>query len=209
MNLAIFGATGRTGRHVVEQALAAGHTVRALVRDPAKLPAGHERLTVVQGDVLDPESVDQVVAGADVIVSVLGHAPNVPKDVLTVAMKHILAAMQKHGVRRLVSLTGAGVADPQDRPRLWNKAIAWLLARLQPELLADSERQAELIRASDRDWVIVRVPRLTDQPRTDSYRVGMVGQGTGALISRADAADFLLKQVEDTRYLRQAPMISA
>jgi putative NADH-flavin reductase len=209
MNLAVFGATGRTGRHVVDQALAAGHTVRALARDPAKLPAGHERLTVVQGDVLDPAKVEQVVAGVDAVVSVLGHAPNAPKDVLTVATEHILTAMRTHGVRRLVSLTGAGVADRHDRPRLWNKAISWLLARLQPELLADSERQAELIRASDRDWVIVRAPRLTDRPRKGSYRVGMVGQGTGALISRADAADFLLKQVEDTRYLRQAPMISA
>jgi putative NADH-flavin reductase len=209
MNLAIFGATGRTGRHVVDQALAAGHAVKALVRDPARLPIHHERLTLVPGDVLDADNVEQVIVGADAVVSVLGHTATSPKDVLTVATEHILAAMRKHHVRRLVSLTGAGVADPQDRPRLWNKAIAWLLARLQPELLADSERQAALIRRSDLDWVIVRVPRLTDQPRKGSYRVGMVGQGTGALIGRADAADFLMQQTVDTPYLRQAPMISA
>lgn len=209
MKLAIFGASGKTGRHVVDLALAGGHTVTALIRDPSKLPTKDDRLTIVQGDVLDPVKVDQVIAGADAVISVLGHSPASPDNVLTVATDHIVAAMRKHGVRRLVSLTGAGVPDSNDQPRLWNKAISWLLARLQPKLLQDSERQAGQIRSSDLDWVIVRVPRLTDQPRKGSYRVGFVGKGTGALIPRADVADFLLKQAMDATHLRQAPMISS
>ena len=122
MKIAVFGASGRTGRPVVTQALAAGHTVVAFVRDPAKLGITHERLEIVQGDVTDAAKVETAVVGADVVVSTLGHSPNSPKDILTVAMRHILAAMQKHGVRRIISASGAGVADQRD-PAFWGAPL--------------------------------------------------------------------------------------
>jgi putative NADH-flavin reductase len=188
MTVAIFGATGRTGRHLVEQALGAGHAVRALARDPARLDTRHERLAVIEGDVTDAARVEETVARADAVLVALGHTKTSPHDVQTVGTRNILDAMRKHGVRRIVSLTGAGVADPNDAPKLWNRAFSVLLGRLQPEVLADAERHAALIRASDLDWVIVRVPRLTDAPGTGTYRVGYVGKGTGPSIPRADVA---------------------
>lgn len=210
MRLAIFGATGRTGRHLVEQALGLGHEVRALARDPGKLPLSHERLTVVQGSAEDAERVDETVRGTDAVLSALGHTKTSSKEVQTRATENILAAMRRHGVRRLVSLTGAGVPDPEnDAPKLFNRAMSLLLRRLQPDVLADAERHAELIRESGLDWVIVRGPMLTDGPRTGNYRVGYVGKGTGARIGRGDVADFMLKQASDEAYLRQLPMISS
>lgn len=208
MKITIFGATGRTGRPLVEQALAAGHEVTAFVRDPARLPIQHERLRTVQGDVTDPAQVSAAIAGADAVLSALGHTATSTTDVQTVATRHILAAMQQHGVQRLVSLTGAGVADAEDTPKLWNRAIGLVLRLSAPAVLADADEHAALIRRSDRDWVIVRAPMLTDGPHTGKYRVGVVGQGTGPRIARADVADFMLKQISDSRYLRRAPMIS-
>jgi len=208
MKLTIFGATGRTGIPLVQQALAAGHTVTAFVRTPEKLPITHDQLTVVQGDATVPAAVERAVAGADAVLSALGQTKGAPKDMQTVATRNIVAAMQQHGVRRLVSLTGAGVDAPQDQPKLINHLIKFALKTLSGDVLRDAENHAEVIRNSDLDWVIVRGPMLTEGPYTGQYRVGWVGVNTSARIARADVADFMLKQVTDDTYLRQAPMIS-
>ncbi len=208
MRLAIFGASGRTGRPLVEQALAAGHDVVALARTPSSFPIKHERLHVVEGNVEDAAKVDEAVAGADAVLSVLGHSKTSNKDVLTVGTRNIINAMQKHGVKRLINLTGAGVRDPQDQPKLVDKVFGFALARLQPDLLRDSENQTKLIRGSDLDWTIVRGPRLTEGPRTGKYRVGYVGKDSGTQASRADIADFMLTQVTDNTYLRKLPVVS-
>lgn len=209
MKLTVFGASGRTGRPLVEQALEAGHEVTAFVRDPAKLGMSHEKLRTVRGDAKDdPQKVAEAVAGADAVLSVLGQAKGSPKDLQTAGTRNIVAAMQEHGVRRLVSLTGAGVADPKDEPKLIDKAFGFLLRRLQPDVLEDGGRHAEVVQASGLDWVIVRGPRLTEGEKKGEYRVGYVGKNSGVQISRADVADFMLRQTEDDTYLHQAPMVS-
>jgi len=208
MQITIFGASGRTGRHLVEQALAQGHTVVALVRNPSKLTLSHENLRVIKGDATDPDAVERAIAGSDTVISALGHVKGSPTDVQTTATRHIIAAMERQGVRRLVSLTGAGVAAPQDRPKLINRIIKFALVTLSGDVLRDAEAHAEVIRRSNLDWVIVRGPMLTDAPRTGSYRVGWVGVGTSPRITRADLADFMLTQASDTRFIRQLPMVS-
>ena len=208
MELAIFGASGRTGRPLVQQALDAGHDVIALVRTPATFPLKHERLTVVQGDAMNAADVDEVVQGADAVLSTLGQTKNSPKDLQTVATKNIVAAMQKYGITRLVSLTGAGVDAPEDQPKLINHVIKFALKSLSGAVLADAEQHAKVLQNSTLDWVIVRGPMLTEGPHTGKYRVGWVGVNTGTRISRADVADFMLKQVTDNTYLHKAPMIS-
>jgi putative NADH-flavin reductase len=208
MKLAIFGATGRTGRPLLEQALRDGYEVVALVRNPAKLAIQNPELTVVQGDVTNQVDVDKVVQGSDAVISVIGQSKDSPRDLQTVAINHIIAAMNKYGVRRLVSLTGAGVDDPHDRPKLANHLIKLALKMMSGHVLRDAENHAEAIKKSNLDWVIVRGPMLNEGPYTGKYRVGWVGVNTGSRISRADLADFLLKQTTDTTYLRQAPMVS-
>jgi len=208
MKLAIFGASGRTGRPLVEQALAAGHAVTALVRTPSSFPIKNDRLNVIQGSVEDAAKVEEVVAGADAVLSVLGHTKTSSKDVLTVGTRNIVNAMNKHGVRRLINLTGAGVRDPQDQPKLVDKVFGFALGRLQPDLLRDSENHVTLIKSSDLDWIVVRGPRLTEGPRTGKYRVGYIGKDSGTQASRADIADFMLKQVGDNTYLRKLPVVS-
>ena len=207
MKVVIFGASGGTGVHVVKQALEAGHEVTAFVRDPSRLPVQHERLRVLQGDVVESEKVAEAVAGQDAVLSALG--PAKPAfTAMTVGAQHIIAAMQRHGVRRLITLTGAGVADSNDRPGVLNRVITFLLKRINPEVLADAQRHVDRVRASDLDWTVVRVGRLLDRPGTGELRVGWVGVGTRPFISRADAATFMLNQLADTAHHRQAPMIS-
>ena len=208
MRVAIFGASGRTGRPLVEQALAAGHEVRALVRDPSKLQTGGERLVVIRGDVLDAARVEETVAGTEAVLSALGQTKGSTRDVQTRGTENIVAAMERHGVRRLVSLTGAGVGDPRDEPKIVDRAITFLLRRLQPDVLEDGVRHAEVIKASGLEWVIVRGPRLTEGPKKGGYRVGMVGKNSGTQVSRADLAEFMLAQLTTDTHLRQTPVVS-
>ena len=208
MRIVIFGATGKTGHHLLTQALSAGHEVRAYVRDASKLPMRHERLQILEGDVLDTTSVEQAVPNTDAVLSALGHTKTSTDDVQTVGAENIVGAMKKSGVSRLISLTGAGVRDEKDEPKLVDRVFGALLKLLQPAILKDAERHAEVIKASGLDWVIVRAPRLTDGPRTGEYRIGYVGKNSGTKISRADAAGFMLWQLTNDEYLRQQPMIS-
>lgn len=209
MKLAIFGATGKTGRPLVEQALAQGHEVTALVRTPAKLTVQSDNLRVVQGDATDAMDVDRVVIGADAVLSALGHAKGSPNDVQTVATEHIVAAMKRRGVTRLVSLTGAGVRDPHDEPKFADKVIRFLLKTFAGKVLEDAENHADVLRQHDDiDWVMVRGPRLTNGPHTGEYRVGYVGKNSSTQISHADTADFMLTQLTDDTYLHQAPVVS-
>jgi putative NADH-flavin reductase len=210
MKIAIFGATGKVGRHLVDQALQRSDEVTAFVRDPSsKLTMQrHERLKVVQGDVQNPKDVEQALIGTDAVLSALGHTKTSSKDVLTEGIKNIVAAMNKHGVRRLVSLTGAGVRDPKDEPKLIDKIIGSLLKLLQRDLLEDAIGHARVIQESGLDWVIVRAPVLNEGEKKGVYRVGYVGKESGTRLSRADLADFMLKQTKDDTFLHQAPMVS-
>ena len=208
MRIAIFGASGRSGRPLVEQALAAGHEVRALVRNPSKLRIRHKRLAVIRGDVLDSAKVEKTIAGADAVLGALGQTKGSTSEVQTQGTENSVAAVERHGVRRLVSLTGVGVRDPRDEPKLADRAVTFLLRRLQPNVLEDGVRHAEVIKTSGLEWVIVRGPRLTEGPKKGEYRVGMVGKNSGTRISRADLTEFMLGQLTVDTHLRQMPVVS-
>lgn len=207
LRLAVFGGSSGAGRELVAQALALGYAVKALVRTPAKLALAHDRLTVVAGDVLDAGCVEQVVQGTDAVLSTLGPSNNRPTFTISRGMQNILPAMQKHQVRRLIVSAGAGIRDAQDRPKLLDRVIGLALRLLANNVRLDMERTVELVRASDREWTIVRVPRLVDGPRQKTLQVGYVGE-IGQQVTRADLAAFMLQQVTDTRYLYRAPAIS-
>ncbi|HET7767408.1 MAG TPA: SDR family oxidoreductase [Chloroflexota bacterium] len=208
MKVVVFGASGKTGREIVKQGLQGGHEVTAFVRDPAKLDITHERLRAAKGDVRDAAAVAEAVAGQDVVLSALGPAkPDF--NTMTLGMKNVLAGMKQHGVRRLVTLTGAGVPDPNDRPGPFNHFIVFLLKRLSPGVLEDSLGGVERVRASDVDWTVVRVGRLNDGPQTGNVQVGWVGTGPKPFISRADVAAFMLREAAERRHVRQSPMIGS
>lgn len=208
MKISVFGASGRTGKPLVEQALAAGHEVTAFVRDPAKLGLSHARLQLVKGDIGDAAAVEAAIRGQDAVLITLGRAKGGRKDIMEAGAKAILPAMQKLGVRRLVTLTGAGVAQPGDAPKAFDRVMGVLLRTFAKEVLEDSKRHVELVRQSGLDWTVVRVPVLSDGPRTGKYRVGMVGTDSGARIARADVADFMLKAVSDPSYIGKSPVVS-
>ncbi|HUQ58356.1 NAD(P)-dependent oxidoreductase [Lentzea sp.] len=203
MRLTIFGATGRTGRVVVEHALRLGHEVTALTRDPSRI-GSRPRLRVVGGDVRDPAAVAEALRGADAIVSTLGRRRRGP-DVCTEGIRAVLAHTARRGPRRLILLSNYGVAD--SRHRTAYVAVSWLLERA---VLRDKERMEALLRGSDSDWTVVRAPVLTNGPRTGDYRTGTdLRLSFTARVSRADIAEFMLAELRDNTYLRRAVAITS
>lgn len=209
ITIAVFGGSGRTGRHVLEQALDAGYSVRALVRRATSITVSSPRLVVIEGDVLDPVSVEATVAGADVVISVFGQIKGSPPSLQADGTRNIVRAMQKADVRRIVSLSGGGLPFPEkDRPKLLDRVIRLLLKILSPAVLADAKAHLAVLEGSGLDWTVVRGPVLTDQPRTGKYRVGWVGVNASAKIGRADLAEFILTQATDSTFSRQLPFVS-
>jgi putative NADH-flavin reductase len=208
LNLTIFGATGKTGKHLLAQALAAGHHVTALVRDSSKLRMSHDRLRIVQGDAQNAVVVNEAVTGAEAVLSVLGPTSNEPILAVSKGTDTILAAMKSHNVRRLIISSGAGVREPNDSPGLFDTLIGALVKTVSRNVYEDMAGTVATVRASDLDWTIVRVPMLTDSPGTGNIKVGYVGKGIGVHVSRTDLAGFMLKQLQDTTYIQKAPAIS-
>jgi putative NADH-flavin reductase len=212
MKLVIFGASGGTGQHLVQQALAQEHTVTAFARRPESILAvPSPGLTVVQGDVHDAAAVSAVIAGHDAVLSGLG-ARNLGKsDVLEVGVRNILAGMAAHGVRRIIVLGASGAASDAGQhqsagTRLLLKLISATILREPFRSQWEQERQLE---ASGTDYTIVRPPRLLNGPFTGHYRVQEDGLPPGGVtINRADVADFMLRQLRNTAWIRKGPYVA-
>lgn len=206
MNLALFGATGRTGRCLLEQALAAGHRVTAFARRPERLPTGQPMLTVVAGDVLDPAAVDRAVRGQDAVLSALGIRPWTREPVLIEGTRHILTAMERHGVPRFICESSFGVGDSKEQAGWFT---CFMIGLLMGRLFRQKELQESLIRQSRVDWIIVRPARLINGSRRGRYRAAeQLRPGLFGSISRADVAEFMLKQLTDDTWLRKTVTLS-
>ena len=205
MQLAIFGATGGTGRQLVEQALAAGHAVTALVRDPTKLTLQNPNLKVIEGNVLQPADVAKAIAGAAAVVVSLGNTSNNPDLSVSNGTQQIVQAMQTQGVRRLIVVSSLGVGDSKNQVPLLFKLIMWTFLR---KAIRDKEEQEKIVRASGLDWTIVRPGGLTDGPRTGQYKFGTDPAIRAGQVARADVADFVLKQLTDRTFVGKTPAIT-
>lgn len=202
--LLIFGATGRTGRCLVEQALSAGHTVTAFVREPRALAVRHPRLHLQQGDVLSPEAVDKAMLGQRIVLSALGFSGRRGGDSLVKATENIVTAMQKYRVHRLICLAPPPAKEGWARRGLLGRILSPFLQKSAPP---DWERQLDSIRGSPLEWVLVRPTRLTDEPARCAYQVSVGWAEVPQGISRSDVATFMLEQLQSRRYVRLSPVL--
>ena len=195
MKLVIFGSTGGIGSQVVEQALAAGHTVTAVARHPAVITLRHPLLEVVQGDVLQPQTIYAAIAGKDAVISAVGVRDRAPTTVYSEGAANMIQAMQAAQVRRLMCVSASALDPGPLWERLIAKPILWTLFK---EMYSDLERMEAVVERSPVDWTILRPPALTDKPRTGQYQVAINQHLRRILfISRADVADFILSHLTD------------
>lgn len=205
MRISVFGANGPTGRLLTGQALAAGHQVAAVTRQPDAFPLRHDRLEVVGADVLDPMAVDAAVAERDAVLSTFGvPAGKEPISTYSRGAANIVAAMQRRRVRRLAAVSSSGV-DPRsysDGGFLFNRVLLPYVTRVLGKTLYDDMRRMEsLIRASDLDWTIVRPSGLYHLPSVTDYTL-VEGHADHRFTARADLAASMLALLNDDRHLR-------
>lgn len=206
MRLLIFGSTGSVGRLLVEQALNHNHQVTAFVRDPAKLWIRHKNLKIVQGDVLDYPIVETAMKDQDVVLCALGAGSK--GKLRAEGTRNIIRAMENSGIKRFICQTSLGVGDSQGNLNFFWKYI--MFGMLLKKAYNDHEIQESHIIQSQLDWIIVRPAAFTNGMRTGKYKHGFSANDKSITlkISRADVADFMLKQLTDNTYLRKTPGLS-
>jgi uncharacterized protein YbjT (DUF2867 family) len=201
MNLVVLGATGRTGRLVVEQALAAGHTVTALVRSPEKLPTGSPNLRVVTGEATDALAVSRALEGADAVISTLGGKGSVIAD----STQAIVSAAREAGVSRVVVLSSWVV----ERGRM-DSLTRLLTGIAMGAVIKDKSAGEQLLRRSDLDWTIVYASLLNDGPANGSVTVlpEHAKRSMSEKISRADVAAWMVQAATDVQHSRRGVAIT-
>lgn len=207
MKLLVLGATGPTGRHVIDTALRSGDSVTAFVRDPAALGDLADRLTLVTGDATSHRDVAAAAAGQDAIVSALGAGNSVrPQGLFTRSSAAVIDAAGSAGVSRLVWLSSFGVGHTLDWSSTTQKAIYRTLLR---SIYADKAIADDRIRASGLDWTVVLPTRLTHAPAKGTFsaadRLPMKGNPT---ISRADVAAFMHRAAHGSEWVHRSPVIT-
>jgi putative NADH-flavin reductase len=202
----VFGATGRSGGAVVARLLERGHTVTAFVRSPEKLAEFDGRLQIATGDVLDPEAVKRVVAGQDAVVSCLG--AGLKGRIRSEGTRNIIDAMETQGVRRLVTQSSLGVGESRDNLNAYWKYV--MFGMLLRKAYADHGVQERYVRESNLDWTVVRPGALKDGPARGDYLHGFppTERQLSLEISLPDLADFVVGELEESRYVHQAPALS-
>jgi putative NADH-flavin reductase len=207
MRLIIFGASGQTGRSLLQQALEQNHSVTGFVRQPGKVVNADSRIRIVEGNVQDYAAVSAAVPNHDAVVSALGVGTPLQHDQAVIeGVRNIIRAMQEHGIRRLIYLSFIGVPESRSSVGVVLRYIAPIPLRHE---IADHEAKEALIKASGLDWTIVRPPKLTGGPRTARYRSGenITTWKPLPLLSRADVAHFILQELAAPVYLGRAPRL--
>jgi uncharacterized protein YbjT (DUF2867 family) len=200
MNLTLLGAAGATGVPLVEQALADGHPVTALVRSRQKLSITNPNLDVVEGDATDRAAVSQAMNGADAVISVLGARG----PVIAEATRAIVAVANQEGPERIVMLSSFAVA--RDRLTPVSKLVTRMAMGSQ---IRDKAAGEDVLRASGLDWTIVYATKLTNGPEAEASVVPETEKvGMSQKISRADVASFLLQAARDDLYSRRGVVIT-
>lgn len=211
MKLLVLGATGKTGRCFVSQALDRGHDVTAFVRDAAKLDISHARLSTVTGDILDESSVEAAFGESfDAVISALGIFHREEKTDLSAGTRNVVAAMEKHGCHRLAVVSSLGAGDSAGQGNLLARGLQRFLLNY---VLADKTRQEAIIEASELDYTIARPPQLTDAAVICKEVVAWQGPPPKAAkltwkTSRMTVANFLLDALEQGSHSREIVNIS-
>lgn len=208
MKLLVIGATGVIGTAVVETALDAGHDVTVLVRSPEKLGEPAPRLRVVVGDVTDADRISAAVAGQDAVISALGSSPDRAQlEIPATGARHVLAAMERHGVRRLVGLAGGAVKVAGERKPISGRITSALVRLLARNVVEAKQREYEVVSASSLDWTMVRPPRVVEGPATGRVEIGT--ELHGFRLTSGDLASAMVDLAGSSSWVREAPYVSA
>ncbi|OAR24966.1 epimerase [Streptomyces sp. ERV7] len=211
MKLTVFGATGRIGTELVRQALAAGHQVTAVVRDPGRFAVTGAGLEVVRGDLASPDSLRPAVAGRDAVLSGLGanKRADAAAGITARLTGSIVKAMDAEGTRRLLAVSAGPVGPEAPHDPFLDRLTLTIVTRVLKDVYEDLRRTEAVLAASALDWTAVRPVRLVNKPRTGTYRTAVGATPRAArTIGRADVADAMLGMITDRATMKQGVCVA-
>lgn len=208
MRLLIFGANGKIGKLLTQTALNDGHEVTAFVRKVRKDNSSQTNLTHVEGDATDPEAVAKAMPGQDAVISVLGHNRRTQVEMQSEAMRAITAAMGKHGVERIISLTGSAVYTTGDTPTIIDKLAASALTFIDLKRIQDGVKHVEVLKDSGLDWAVLRTPKHRDGKQVTNYNLDPNLTSLILSVSRPNIVDALLHLATVEKLPSRMPVIS-
>ena len=210
--IAVLGGTGMTGTHLVRVACRKGHAVRVLARDPLKVPA-NQKTAIVVGDATDPNSIDQLVDGADVVISCVGPALQYGgarvDTVSSIATENIIRVLARKPLTRYIVVSRIGVELKTDQRSLWARVFTkYVAARFHGELLRDRLAEAQLLQSSGLDWTLVRCPKI-ENAEAKSQVVVSQNAVRGRFVRAGELAEFLVEQVGSEQFVRRGLYVSS
>jgi uncharacterized protein YbjT (DUF2867 family) len=206
MKIVVFGATGRVGQKVVRHLLADGHQVRAAIHEESPFEP-HDKLEIVQGDIHDPQFVIRAIQGYEAVASTLGSWGTATKDIQVAGMQNIIPAMQAAGIKRIVSITGAGAFDESDHPSWLDKFSRFLISKGASKVFRDGEEHIRLLRRSELDWTVLRSPVMQENGAPGHFVLNDRFPAPWATIVREDVASAICILVAGNDWMKHSPFI--
>ncbi len=212
MKVIIFGATGFSGQGILAEALKQGHEVSILVRDASKVQIKHPNLTIVEGNVLDAPTVTSVLNHQEAVIQCLGvggKGDGKPTTFISDATKVIVDEMQKQNIKRLIAMSNVGAGHSiAFQPWFFTKIILPYFMKWLKVIIDDKNRMEPIIMNSNLDWTIVRCPNITDKPAKGNYNATLDGKGLKLSVTLPDLSKFMVDQLTETNFNKQAPCVS-
>jgi putative NADH-flavin reductase len=212
MKVTIFGATGFSGQAILAEVLKQGHEVTILVRDASKIPIKHKNLTIVEGNVLDSGTVASVIHHQESVIQCLGvggKGDGKPTTYISDATKIIVDEMQKQNIKRLIAMSNVGAGNSiAFQPWFFTKIILPYFMKWLKVIIEDKNRMEPIIMNSNLDWTIVRCPNIIDKPPKGTCNATLDGKGLKLSITLPDLSKFMVDQLKQTAFIKQAPSVS-
>ena len=206
INIAVIGGTGKAGTILINRLLEKKYRVKALVRNPEKLKTEDSLLELVQGDVRNYESVYELVKDCKVVISTLGQSKG-DDPVFCLAANNIIKAMNELNIKRYIMLTGLSIDVAGDKKSFRRKTLSKMMKLSFPKVIADKQKEYEILAQSNLDWTVVRIP-LLELAESKGQIKASLADCPGGIIFAVDLADFLINQILDCQYIRCAPFIA-
>jgi putative NADH-flavin reductase len=211
MKITILGSTGFVGKVLIKKAIAAGYQVKTLARNPEKLEEIKDKIEIITGSVFESSSIEAAIEGAEVVLSTIGPPQRNPGDPVQYekAMKNIVSAMDKYGIKRYIHIGGA--AHQGGENEVWNfnrKFLRLFLNLFGKQILVAKHLEWEVLKTSDLDWTLVRPPRITNEKASEKI-LADEKRLESLKVSVGDLTDFILEQIDSKDWIRKAPLVSS
>lgn len=206
IKIAVIGGTGKAGKFLVKQLLDKDYYIRLLLRNPDKFQLSNHLVEIVKGDARDYSSIQALLEGCNVVISTLGQ-PKGESPIFSQATRNIIAAMKVLKIQRYILVTGLGLNTPYDKKSFRTRLLSKFLKLSFPAIIADIQKEYKVLTESNIDRTLARLPWIEQSASVGNIKVSLE-DSPGKKISTSDLANFLISQLSESKYIKQAPFIA-